>query len=105
VTTPGVRLAIIVGEGANPATALRLAAAAAALGRDVAMLFDGASVTALAVPDAALATALDLGVRIVACQTGLADAGMSAAALPAGVATGGMVSFVAAAGEAQMVLA
>ncbi len=101
----GVRLAIVVGEGANPATALRLAAAAAALGRDVAMLFDGASVRGLVAPDALLATALDLGVRVVACQTGLADAGLSAAALPPGVVTGGMVSFVAAAGDGQIVLA
>ena len=104
---PGVRdLAIIVsGEGSRLATALSLAAAAAALGGDVAMLFDGASVTALAGPDEAVSTARDLGVRIVACQTGLADAGMTAADLPAGVTTGGMVSFLAAVGTAQVMLA
>lgn len=102
---PGVRLAIVVGDGTNPATALRLAAAAAALGRDVAMLFDGASVSALVAPDALLATALDLGVRVVACQTGLADAGLTAADLPPGVVTGGMVGFVAAAADAQLLLA
>ncbi len=111
---PGVRtsvmagrgLAIVVGEaGPRLATALTLAAAAAALGRDVTMLFDGASVTALVAPDAALATALDLGVRVVACQSGLADAGIAAADLPPGVVTGGMVSFVAAAGDAQLLLA
>lgn len=98
-------LAIVVGEGADPATALRLAAAAAALGREVAMLFDGASVTALAAPDALLATALDLGVRVVACQTGLADRAIAASVLPAGVTTGGMVGFLADVGEAQIVLA
>ena len=103
----GVRgLAIIVSDsGARLPTALTLAASAAALGRDVAMLFDGASVAALVGDDPLLATALDLGVRIVACQTGLADAGLSAAALPAGVDTGGMVSFLADAGDAQIVLA
>jgi predicted peroxiredoxin len=102
----GRGLAIVVGEtGPRLATALTLAAAAAALGRDVTMLFDGASVTALAAPDALLATALDLGVGIVACQTGLADAGIAAANLPPGVVTGGMVSFVAAAGDAQLLLA
>jgi len=55
--------------------------------------------------DAALTTALDLGVRVVACQSGLADAGLGATDLPAGVVTGGMVSFLAAAGDAQIVLA
>ena len=98
-------LAIIVGETADPATALALAAAAAALGRDVAMLFDGASVAVLTAPDARLAAALDLGVRVVACQSGLAALGLSAAILPAGVAAGGMVGFVAQAGAAQIVLA
>ncbi len=107
---PGMRrdmtvLAIVVGDPARLPTALTLAAAAAALGRDVAMLFDGGSVTALAAPDPLLATALELGVRIVACQTGLADAGIAAAALPPGVTTGGMVGFLAAAGDAQIVLA
>ena len=101
---PGMRLAIVVAEGSDPATALRLAAAAAALGRDVAILFDGASVAALAAPDAALATALDLGVRMVACQTGLAEAGLAAADLPPGVTTGGIVSFLAQAGDAQLLL-
>lgn len=104
---PGVRgLAIIVSEaGPRLATALLLAAAAAALGREVAMLFDGASITALLTPDERLRSALDLGVRVVACQSGLADAGLSAADLPTGIVTGGMVSFLAAAGDAQIVLA
>ena len=100
------RLAIVVsGTGPRLTTALTLATAAAALGRDVAMLFDGASVNALPAPDALLAAALDLGVRAVACQTGLAEAGIAATDLPAAVTTGGMVSFLADAGEAQIVLA
>jgi predicted peroxiredoxin len=103
---PGVPLAIIVSaDGARLATALTLAAAAAALRRSVTMLFDGASVTALAAPDPLLAAALDLGVRVTACQTGLADTGMSAADLPPGVTSGGMVAFLAQAGDAQLLLA
>ncbi len=69
------------------------------------MLFDGASVAALVTGDPVLATALDMGVRIVACQSGLADLGIAATALPAGVVTGGMVSFLADAGAAQLLLA
>ena len=103
---PGMRLMIVVSSGGSRlTTALTLAAAAAALGREVTMLFDGASVTALLAGDELLATALDLGVRIVACQTGLAEAGIAATALPAGVVTGGMVSFLADAGDTQLLLA
>ncbi len=101
----GLRLAIIVGEGAAPATALSLAAAAAALGRDVAMLFDGGSVAALVAPDERLTAALDLGVRIVACQSGLAACNLPAEALPAGIETGGMVGFLAQMADAQLLLA
>jgi len=103
---PGVPLAIVVSEdGPRLATALTLAAAAAALGRAVTMLFDGASVAALARADPLLATALDLGVEITACQTGLADAGIHAADLPPGVTSGGMVAFLGQASEAQLLLA
>nr|WP_295660702.1 DsrE family protein [Polymorphobacter sp.] len=103
---PGLPLAIVVSEaGPRLTTALTLAAAAAALGRDVTMLFDGASVAALAPPGPLLATALELGVRMTACQTGLADTGIDAARLPPGVATGGMIGFLAAAEDAQLLLA
>ncbi len=101
----GKPLANIVGEQRHPATALRLAAAAAALGRVVTMLFDGASVVALAAPDPLLTTAIDLGVSVTACQSGLTEAGMSAIDLLPGVTTGGMVSFLAQAGDAQLLLA
>lgn len=100
------RLAILVSApGPRLATALTLAAAAAALGREVTMLFDGVSVVALKQPDPLLAAALDLGVGVTACQTGLADAGMTPADLPTGVATGGMVGFLAAAADAQLLIA
>jgi predicted peroxiredoxin len=102
---PGLPLAIVVSEaGPRLTTALTLAAAAAALGRDVTMLFDGASVAALAPPGPLLTTALELGVRVNACQTGLADAGIDVARLPQGVTTGGMIGFLAAAGDAQLLL-
>lgn len=86
-------LAIVV-AGADPdraRTALTIAAAAAALGRDVAMLFDGASVATLPDLGEPLATALGLGVRITACATGLADRGIVP---PDGLDSGGMVGFL-----------
>ncbi len=99
-------LAIIVTErGARLTTALTLAASAAALGRTVSLLFDGNSVAAFATSDPLLTVAIDLGIAVTACQTGLADAGLSAADLPAGVVTGGMVGFLAQVGDAQLLLA
>jgi predicted peroxiredoxin len=100
-------LAIIVGDRARAETALRVAAAAAALGRDVALLFDGAAVGSLigTAPHPLLADALALGARVTACQSGMADLGMGAAALAAGVTTGGLVGFLADAGDAQLLLA
>lgn len=103
VVTP---LAIVVAEaGPRLDTALTLAAAAAALGREVTMLFDGASVAALVPPaDPLLAAALGLGVRVTACQTGCAAAGLALADLVDGVEPGGMVGFLAQAGAAQLLL-
>ena len=98
-------LAVIVGSGDRAPTALAVAAAAAALGRPVAMLFDGDSVRALDAADPALAAALDLGVAVTACQSGLAAAGIAASALPAGVTTGGMIGFLRDAEAAQWLLA
>src|SRR3546814_19064391 len=45
-----------------------------------------------------LGSAMELGVRITACQTGLALTGLPADALPQGVAPGGLVDFL---GRAQ----
>lgn len=108
---PGVRpaltgLAIVVAEpGPRLTTALTLAAAAAALGREVTMLFDGASVAALRPPaDPLIAAAQDLGVRIMACQSGLAAAGLAIGDLVDGVEAGGMVGFLQRAGAAQLAL-
>jgi peroxiredoxin family protein len=100
-------LAIIVGDPARAETALRVAAAAAALGRDVALLFDGGAVAAVGTdaPHPLLGDALALGVRVTACQSGMADLGIGAAALAPGVTPGGLVGFLADAGDAQLLLA
>jgi peroxiredoxin family protein len=99
-------LAIIVSEpGPRLTTALTLGAAAAALGRTVSILFDGSSVAALAPADPLLIIAIDLGVAVTACQTGLADARLTTADLPTGIVTGGMVGFLTQVGDAQLLLA
>ncbi len=92
---------IVVGpEAGRAAAALGIASAAAALGRDVALLFDGVSVGTLAGLADTLATTLALGVAVTACATGLADRGV---APPAGVATGGVIAFLAANAGAELV--
>lgn len=100
-------LAIIVTVPDRADAALRLAAAAAALARPVAMLFDGAAVACLrhGTAPALLGDAMALGVRVTACQTGLADAGLHAGQLASGVDTGGMVGFLAEHAGAQLVMA
>lgn len=94
-------LAVIV-VGPDPVrarAALGIAAAAAALGRETAVLFDRAAIPALADLGEALATTLALGVAVTACATGLADLG---ATLPEGVVAAGMVGFLAANPDAQL---
>jgi predicted peroxiredoxin len=107
-------LALIFAE-ANHArlhAGLSLAASAAALGRPVRLFFHGESVAALqpgrhwagdetcaaaGVPTVAelLATALGLGLPVMACQSGLHLCGLSAATLADGIEAGGMIAFLA----------
>lgn len=46
-----------------------------------------------------------LGVKIIACQSGLALAGLSADRLPDGVTTGGLVEILATRGDDQLLMA
>lgn len=100
-------LAIIITDHKRVTAALRLAAAAAALSRRVALLFDAAAVTALAhsTTPPLLAELIALGIPVTACQTGLADTGLHAGDLACGIQTGGMVGFLAENADAQIILA
>ncbi|WP_291738394.1 DsrE family protein [Bradyrhizobium sp.] len=116
-------LSLVLGE-ANHArlhAALTLACAAAALGRPVRLFLHGEAVAALqpsrqwagdaayaasAMPSVAelLEGALEMGVTVMACQSGLHLCGIAATSLPEGVETGGMVAFLAGAGEDETAL-
>ena len=121
----GVRrgLAIIfsAADHARLHAGLTLACSAAALDRPVALFFHGDSVAALApgrhwqgdVPLAAagipqlgalLGSATELGVAMMACQSGLHLCGLSAAGLADGVEAGGMIAFLAAVQDAEILL-
>lgn len=92
--------------------ALTLAAAQAALGGETALFLQLDAVAMLRAPLAAprddahaaaglptlaalLADAMTLGVRVVACQSGMALAGLTADTLPESVDVGGPVQFLA----------
>jgi predicted peroxiredoxin len=117
-------LTIIV-AGADPArlhAALSLAAAQAALDRPARIFLQADAVQLLKQPIGApddaryseaglpklgdlLGEATALGVEIIACQSGLALAGMRADALPPGIATGGLMALLADHRDDQLLMA
>ena len=114
-------LTIVVTTGARDRfrAALTLSCAHAALGgrtrvycheAAVALLADrddpaAASRAAHGLPDAPalIATALDGGVEILACQTGLALSGLAHSALPGGIEASGRVALLAELGDDRLV--
>ncbi len=117
-------LAVMFGEASHARlhAGLTLACAAAALGRPVRLFFHGEAAAALsparhwagddtyaaaALPSVAdlVASALDIGIAIMACQSGLHLCGLTAAQLADGIDTGGMVAFLADAGDDQLLIA
>lgn len=107
----GLNIVLTVPDAERLRGALVLASTQAALGGDAAIFLQLDAVTLLRAPLAAprddahqaaglprLAALLDdamaLGVAIIACQSGLALAGITADALPDGVACGGPVGFL-----------
>lgn len=98
-------LAIVVAEGSGLRfiTAMDVAAAAAALGRPVALFLAGPAVAA--VHDPIVARAAELGATVTACQTGMADTGVEASSLPGFAEAGGLVGFLAAHDGAELLLA
>lgn len=113
-------LTIIV-AGSDPErfhSALSVAAANSALGRRSRIFLQGESAALLAraagresaregVPSlsALIEEAMAVGVEIVACQSGLALAGLSAEQLPEGVTTSGLIEILASRGDDQLTMA
>lgn len=64
---------------------------------------DGLAARGLATRAQLLAEARDSGVSLIACQTGLAAAGIAFDALTPGVEPGGLVSLLATLGEGRLV--
>ena len=108
---PGLNIVVAGDDSARLHAALSVAAAWAALDRPARLFLQAEAVALLralpgdrdrrrreaGLPDLAelLEESVALGVNVIACQSGLALARLSAAELPAGVDTGGLVGFLA----------
>lgn len=115
----GLTLVAATGDVERFRAALSLACAHAALGGSARLYCHEAAVALLVPVDDAgdlalagkglasraqlLAEALESGVRLIACQTGLAAEGLAFDALAAGVEPGGLVSLLATLGEDRLV--
>lgn len=99
---PGLRLILTSDTGERAAAAIEAAASWAALGRPVHLLLRG---TALQLAPETITMLHDLGATITACQTAMAQAGITAADLPAHVAAGGMLAFLSGHEDWQLILA
>jgi hypothetical protein len=86
-------------------TALTLAAAQAALGGRARLLLDSAAVALAATPHDLLESGFELGVEVMLCQSGLAEAGLDASALDSRFSYGGMVGWLADLGADRLVIA
>jgi predicted peroxiredoxin len=112
-------LTIIV-AGSDPErfeAALSVAAANSVLGRRSRIFLQGEATALLVRQDGArrkvgapslaelIGEATAVGVEIIACQSGLALAGLNADSLPSGVTTSGLVEILATRGDDQLMMA
>lgn len=95
----GLTILVATADPARFRTALMLASAQAALGAS-ARVYAHEDAVRLLVPGELMTTARELGVTLIACQTGLAEAGLP---LPDGVEGGGLVSLLAELGDDRLV--
>jgi predicted peroxiredoxin len=118
---PGLTIIVAGADQERFHAALSLAAANAALGRRTRLFLQGEAAALLRQPPAArdtersaagvptiadlVAETVGLGVEIIACQSGLALAGIAAEDLPAHVATGGLVALLSTRGDDELVMA
>lgn len=113
----GLTLIVATGDPERLRAALTLAAANAALGGRTRVYFHEGAVALLAGDDAnvaglraqglpsrsdLIAAMIESGVTLIACQTGLALAGLAEGALPDTVQTGGLIGLLADMGDDRL---
>ena len=113
---PGLSVIVAASDGARFYAALETAVAAAALGRPARLVLQGPATALLRTPiafdgDAArraagqpdlaalIAEAAAMDVHLIACQSGMALAGMTASEMAPEARAGGLVSFLAGLGD------
>lgn len=99
----GLAILVVTADRERWHAALAIAQANAALGRTTALYLHESAVALLSVQDGAAADAIAMGVRIIACQSGLAALGIGLDSLPFDIEAGGLVSFLAETGEERMI--
>ena len=95
-------LAVILADPTRVGLAVELVMATAALGGEALLYLHAAAVPGAREP--LIGEALAAGVRVIVCQTGLAEAGLAFADLSEGVEAGGLVSLLAEAGAYRLVV-
>lgn len=102
---PGMRGLTLIAATGDPErfrAALTIAAAHAALGGRTRLYCHEGAVALLVRGEPLVATALEIGVHVIACQTGLSVAGLAQPDLPEGVETGGLVGLLADLGDDRL---
>lgn len=94
----GLTLIVVGDDRQRFDAALTIACAQAAIGGRVRLYCHGPAVACLTTSDL-MDTARDLGVALIACQTGLAELGL---ALPEGVAGDGLVGLLSDLGDDRL---
>lgn len=102
-TLRGLTIVVVTDDVDRFGAALTLASAHAALGGPTRLYCHDRAVRLLIGDSPLLATAREIGVRLIACQSGLADAGLAHESLAAEVEAGGMVGVLATLGDDRLV--
>jgi predicted peroxiredoxin len=98
----GLTLLIATADQTRFRAALTLASANAALGGRTRVYCHEEAVPLLTADEPLIATAMESGATMIACQTGLAAANLTADRLPEGVETGGLISLLADLGDDRL---
>ena len=100
----GLTIIVATADAERFDAALTLASAHAALGGRTRLYCHDRAVGLLIGSAPLLATAREIGVALVACQTGLANAGIAHDSLPPATEAGGMVGILAALDDDRLVV-
>ena len=100
----GLTIIIESADAGRVRLAYEMALVHMALNGRVTLFFTGAAMETLERPDAQREAALEAGARLIACQTALAEAGLSMTRLDLHIEAGGLVSLMQGLGNDRLVV-